>query len=146
MTRPLLSASLLLALAACQGATSPGEAELRVTTTETTFALDSAATVRSALVTFTVVNEGGRTAYLAACGERVMTVIDREDAGGWARDDTDACLGVESMVPIAVEPGGTLESGRSFLYPGRYRLRVGAKANPGAEARWTPPSNPFTVE
>lgn len=50
MTKPLHSASLLLALAACQGATDPGEAQLRVTTTETTFALDSAMIGRSALV------------------------------------------------------------------------------------------------
>lgn len=137
------AAFVLVPLLACDASTGPGGPAVELTVTRSVFELPAD---EPAIVTFDLVNRGGSTAYVSACGDRVMTGIDREDRGGWMHYAGDACPAVYPMAPIAIAPGETFRSARSIGRPGRYRLRVGVSASPAGRVQWAITSNAFTVQ
>ncbi|HEX6940369.1 MAG TPA: hypothetical protein VF158_13225 [Longimicrobiales bacterium] len=132
-----------LAFLACGAFSEPEGPELGVTVAPSVIESPSDDWI---VVSFEVVNHGGSTAYVSACGERVLAAIDRLTDAGWVRHASDACLAIYPMVPIEIAPGDTLRGRRSIAGAGRFRLRIGARAGRDDRERWDAASNAFTIQ
>ena len=77
-------------------------------------------------VAFGVRNVGSHTEHVPACDGRVNPVLERRRTSDWHPYAGGICLANVSMVPIPIEPGGSLtgSTGAARAEPGAYRLVV----------------------
>ena len=121
---------------ACGSATAP-VATLRVQTDASQYAL-------GAPVTFTAVNQGNVTLFLASCGDRVMVATDRWQDEQWRQYSGDACLAIYPMLPRPLEAGAAYRSSGAFREVGRFRLRLGV-GDGTAPPEWNAVSSAFDI-
>lgn len=110
---------LLLVLAAC--ASDPlGVAARTVEVRASVSASDARA------LDFEVANRGRRTVHVAACDQRIVPTVQRRDQ--WdqesANDFSVFCLGIYSMIPVAVEPGESARGTAQVPGAGEFRVVV----------------------
>lgn len=134
-----------MALAGCD-VLSP-ESSLVNVEVDTSAIAERPAPQQAAIVPFIVRNVSDQPIYLARCGDRASTVVDRRDTGGWTRIYSDVCPAIHVMSPARIEPGETFASGRSMrIEPGVFRLRVGASADQADDPRWNAASPGFELQ
>lgn len=97
----------------------------------------------SVAVPFTVTNKGAVSAFLAACGGRILVAIDRREEGRWVQYSGSHCTTELSMDPVELEPGETIPEAGTIRESGEYRFRVGVRVD--GQTVWKPTSNPFAV-
>ena len=138
----ILAAALL---AGCDSALSPST-EVRVETLETTVDLAPVGAAVGALIPFRVVNASDSPVFLAQCGGRIMTAVDRRgDDGDWVQYSGDGCVASLDMSPIELAPNARIASDRWIDEAGVYRFRVGSTRSSQAAIEWRTLSNPFVV-
>lgn len=144
MKHRMFAVSLLFVAACQQLATGPGQSQLRVETTGTTFTRGAAP--EFAVIPFVVTNQDSRPIYLAWCGERLMAALDRREAGQWVQHSGDGCLTNQDISPVELAPGATVQSQRGVTEAGEYRLRLGSSGSPAEPSQWVVVSNEFTIQ
>lgn len=119
--RAVLSAVLVLLLAACSEATTGPADGLRVRTDAAFYGLigNGPATVQ-----FTVENTGSTSVSLAQCGEGVVAELQQRQGGAWVTVASNICGALALYMPRVLAPGETAEGHLSIDYSGRFRLRV----------------------
>lgn len=100
---------------------------------------------RGVEIPFRVTNRGSHTIVFAACGDRVMALIERRQGPFWEYYEGDAC-------PANVTHSLALAAGHSWesryrcwrCEPGSHRLRLGISYG-SQRPQWVETSNPFIV-
>lgn len=139
LSKPLLL--LILMAGACTSAIDPVVRALEIETQGAEFVLPP--TERSVAVPFTVTNRGAVSAFLAACGGRIMVAINRRDEGRWVQYSGNPCTTAMSMAPVELEPGQTIPGTATIREAGEYRFRIGVRVD--GQTVWKPTSPPFVV-
>ena len=132
---------LTLAAIACGEPTDPW-VDIVTETEGSEFGLVENGTV---FVPFSVTNIDSRTHFVAACGDRPATLLDRRQDGRWALYSSTICIAILSSVPIPLRPGERLQSAWWIREAGVYRVRVGVSMSRGESSDWSEVSNSFTV-
>ena len=141
MRMSLCLAFLSPLVTACAGTSAP-VAGLVVRTSAVSYTRRAS---EPAIIDFTVTNTYDHRVYLARCGPRIMSALDRAAASGWAQYSGDACVAIYDMSPLPIEPGVTLGSSRSVYDLGQYRLRIGIISDTGQTYAWESASATFLV-
>lgn len=141
MLKHFVVLSAVLTLSGCRWPAGP-DARVEIQADRVTYSADRS----DAVVYFHVVNVGSVTAQLARCGDRIMVGVERRQDGGWGPSSGDACIAISPMVPLKLEPGHSVSSGRGLYEPGTYRLRLDARFDASHAADRQVASNGFTVQ
>lgn len=139
MKRALLTAILLLPLAACELSTEPGTLHLRVSASHAAPQAEE-----SPSISYEIENSGTRRIYLASCDGAPLVDVERETSGGWVNVSASVCQANLDMVAIPLAPGERLVGHRPVTQAGRYRAVAYGSAQDGG-AHVTVVSNPVTV-
>jgi len=132
---------LLPLVTACPGTSAP-VGGLVIRTSAVSFSRQAS---EPAVIDFTVTNTFDHRVYLARCGPRIMSALDRAGASGWEQYSGDACIAILDMSPLPIDPGVTLQSSRAIHDPGQYRLRIGVIGDTEQTYAWESASGAFVV-
>lgn len=119
--RAVLSAVLVLLLAACSDSgTGPADG-LRVRTDAASYGL---AGNGPATVHFTVENTGSTPVQIAQCGEGATAELQQRQGTTWVTVASGICPTFAVYTPRVLAPGESAEGQLSIDYSGRFRLRI----------------------
>lgn len=115
--------ALAVVLASCSSITEPsGTPDLRLGVAGELFVRSSE--TGAARVPFVLHNRGTATVRVPRCGDDVTLEVMKAEGSAWAQYGSGICPANLNMVPIAVEPGESVEGTWMVSEPGRFRLRV----------------------
>lgn len=124
----LLKRLTVVALAALTLACGDDRPVLRVVTNGSSFQREltsPTATTPIATVPYDIRNRGNATAFISACGTRVLPTIEKLVNGQWEGYASGYCVMMSTvMMPIELREGESHHDEVTISEAGRYRLRV----------------------
>ena len=136
--------ALAVVLASCSSITEPsGTPDLKLGVAGELFVRSSETGV--ARVPFVLQNRGTATVRVPRCGDDVSVEAMKEEGSAWAQYGSGICQTDRNMVPIAVEPGGSVEGTWRVSQPGRFRIRVVAGCDCEIKIGYAATSDAFEV-
>ncbi len=97
-------------------------------------------------IPFTLTNRGSASVFVSRCDSRAMAAIDRWNGQAWVQYSADVCETVFDASALELLPGTSIQSTRSVLDPGHYRLRVGTAEASSGSFDWSTASLRFGVQ
>ena len=113
---------LVISLVACATPTQPA--------TPVALAVEGSVFDHGAPIPFAIVNSGGHSAFVGACGPNVTTLVERRGGNTWEPYAGGVCLAIYMFEPLRLAPGTTIAATVQIPDPGTYRLKLQVGADP----------------